>query len=217
MQPDPNYFSPEVWANAYRLALYQVPKGVNSTQERLWLDQQMKNWHDFTKSMDQRQNDLREQATQMKLSPGPKVADLKAQIDDLQSRIDGTIAEEEPIKAELQQARADLAAVQAKDAALDAKPLEKLDALPEANITKRLPLSSNGRFSWREVEKESKYDEDEKSHVLLDFRARLPLRRSAVLGAAPLHRREEPNGGDHDRAGQLRLDQGDPATRPAAG
>jgi hypothetical protein len=167
--PDPNYFSPEVWANAYRLALYQVPAGVNPTQERLWLDQQMKNWHDFTKSMDQRQNELREQATQLKLAPASKVADYKAQIDDLQTRIDGTIAEEEPIKAELEQARADLAVVQAKESALDAKPLEKLDALPEANITKRLTLASDGRFSWREVEKESKYDEDEKSHVYWIF------------------------------------------------
>ncbi len=26
-QPDPAYPSPEVWANAYRLALYQVPAG----------------------------------------------------------------------------------------------------------------------------------------------------------------------------------------------
>ena len=168
-QPDPNYFSPEVWANAYRLALYQVPAGVNTAQERMWLDQQMKNWHDFTKSMDQRQNELREKATQIKLAPASKVADIKAQIDDLQSRIDGTIAEEEPIKAELEQAQADLSVVQNKEAALDAKPLEKLDALPEANITKRLPLSPKGRFSWRELEKESKYDEDEKSHIYWIF------------------------------------------------
>jgi hypothetical protein len=167
--PDPNYFSPEVWANAYRLALYQVPAGVDATKERLWLDEQMKNWHDFTKSMDQQQNELREKATQLKLAPASKVADLKSQIDDLQSRIDGTITEEEPIKAELEQARADLAVVQAKEAGLDAKPMEKLDALPEANVTRSLPLSSRGRFSWREVQKESKYDEDEKSHVYWIF------------------------------------------------
>jgi hypothetical protein len=167
--PDPNYFSPEVWANAYRLALYQVPAGVDTVMERLWLDDQMKNWHDFTKSMDQKQNDLREQATQLKMAPASKIADLKTQVDDLQTRIDGTIAEEEPLKAELEQAQADLTAVQTKEAALDAKPLEKLDALPESNITKRLPLTSNGRFSWREVEKESKYDQDEKAHVYWIF------------------------------------------------
>jgi hypothetical protein len=167
--PDPNYYSPEVWANAYRLALYQVPAGVDSIKERAWLDDQMKAWHDFTKSMDQKQNDLRSQAVQLKLAPASKVADLKSQIDDLQQRIDGTIAEEEPLKAELEQARSDLAASQAKEAGLDAKPYEQLDALPEQNITKRLPLLSNGRFSWREVEKESKYGEGEKSHVFWIF------------------------------------------------
>jgi hypothetical protein len=167
--PDPNFFSPEVWASAYRLALYQVPAGVDTVKERLWLDQQMKNWRDFTKSMDQRQTELREQATQLKLAPATKVADLKTLVDDLQTRIDGTLSEEEPLKAELEQAQADLAAVQKKEGALDAKPLEKLDALPDANITKRLQLNSSGRFSWREMEKESKYSEDEKSHVYWIF------------------------------------------------
>lgn len=168
-EPDPNYFSPEVWANAYRLALYQVPAGVDTVKERLWLDQQMKNWHDFTKAMDQRQNQLREQATQIKLAPAAKVADLKTQIEDLQTRIDGTLSEEEPLKAELEQAQTDLATVQAKEAGLDAKPMQKLDALPDSNIIQRLSLSSNGRFSWRQVEKASKYAEDEKSHVYWIF------------------------------------------------
>jgi hypothetical protein len=163
--PDPNFFSPEVWANAFRLGLYEVPKGVDPVKERLWLEAQMKDWRDFTKSMDDKQNSLREQAVQLKMAPAPRIADLKTQIDDLQQRIDGTIAEEEPLKAELEQAQTDLAVVQAKEAALDEKPYEKLYALPESNITKRLPLQANGRFSWRELEKENKYAEDEKSHA----------------------------------------------------
>jgi hypothetical protein len=163
--PDPNFFSPEVWANAFRLGLYETPKGVDPVKERLWLEAQMKDWRDFTKSMDDKQNSLREQAVQLKMAPAPRIADLKTQIDDLQQRIDGTIAEEEPLKAELEQAQTDLAVVQAKEAGLDEKPYEKLYALPESNITKRLPLQPNGRFSWRELEKENKYAEDEKSHA----------------------------------------------------
>ena len=34
--------------------------------------------------MDQKQNELRDQATQLKLSPATKVADLKGQVDELQ-------------------------------------------------------------------------------------------------------------------------------------
>jgi hypothetical protein len=165
--PDPNYYSPEVWANAYRLALYQVPAGVDSIKERAWLDDQMKAWHDFTKKMDQQQNALRDQATQLKLAPASKVADLKSQIDDLQQRIDGTIAEEEPLKAELEQARTDFAAAQAKEAGLDAPRYEQLDGVPVP--IKRLPLRPDGRFSWREVEKDRTYGEGEKSHVLWIF------------------------------------------------
>jgi DNA repair exonuclease SbcCD ATPase subunit len=167
--PDPNYYSPEVWANAFRLSLYQVPAGVDPVKERAWLDDQMKAWHAFTKAMDQKENDLRDQATQLKLSPATKVADLKGQVDELQQRIDGTLAEEEPLKAELEQAQNDLKAVQEKEAGLDATPYQKLDALPEQNIIKRLPLRHNGRFSWRELEKESTYGAGEKEHVFWIF------------------------------------------------
>jgi hypothetical protein len=167
--PDPSFFSPEVWANAYRLALYEVPAGVDAVKERSWLDAQMKAWHDFTKEMDAKENDFREQAAKLKLQPAARVADLKSQVTDLQQRIDATLAEEEPLKAELEQARTDLAAVQAKEQALDGKPYEMLDALPEKNVTKRLDLQRDGRFSWREVEKENKYTEGEKAHVFWIF------------------------------------------------
>jgi hypothetical protein len=122
--------------------------------------------------MDQKQNDLRDQATQLKLAPAPKVADLKTQIDELQQRIDGTLAEEEPLKAELEQAQADLRTVQEKEAALDGPPYQKLDALPEQNIidsSGRLPIRSDGRFSWRELEKQHTYAAGEKSHVFWIF------------------------------------------------
>ena len=64
-QPDPNFFSPEVWANAYRLALYEVPEGRRHGQGTdVARSAQMKDWHDFTKSMDlKQQNELREQAS----------------------------------------------------------------------------------------------------------------------------------------------------------
>ena len=167
--PDPSYYSPEVWANAYRLALYEVPTGVDAVKERTWLDAQMKAWHDFTKAMDQKEASLRQQAAQLKLQPSARVTDIKAQVVDLQSRIDATMTEEEPLKAELEQARGDLTAVQGKEAGLDAKPYEMLDGLPEKNVTKRLDLQPNGRFSWREVEKENKYAADEKAHVFWIF------------------------------------------------
>jgi hypothetical protein len=141
-------------------------------KERAWLDDQMKAWHAFTHAMDQKENDLRDQATQLKLAPAPKVADLKTQIDELQQRIDGTLAEEEPLKAELEQAQADLRAVQEKEAALDGPSFQKLDALPEQNIidsSGRLPIRSDGRFSWRELEKQHTYAAGEKSHVFWIF------------------------------------------------
>jgi hypothetical protein len=160
-QPDPGFPSPEVWANAYRLALYQVPAGVDSVKEHQWLGDQMKAWRDFVKTLDDRKEALREKAAQLKLEPAPKITDLNTKIDGLQQRADGTATEEVPLKAELQQAQADLAAAQASEAGLDDKYYKQLYALPSESVTKHIPLATNGRFSW--VEDEA-FAEGEKEH-----------------------------------------------------
>jgi hypothetical protein len=160
-QPDDTYQSPEVWANAYRLALYEVPAGVDSVKEHQWLGDQMKQWRDFEKTLDDRKEQLREKAAEIKLAPAPKIADLNAKIDDLQQRSDGTAAEEVPLKAELQQAQADLAAAQTSEAGLDDKYYKQLDSLPEEAITKHIPLAANGRFTWVD---DDVFAEGEKEH-----------------------------------------------------
>jgi len=159
--PDDAYPSPEVWANAYRLALYEVPVGVDSVKEHQWLGDEMKQWRDFEKSLDDRKEQLREQAAQIKLAPGPKIADLNSKIDDLQQRSDSTATEEVPLKAELQQAEADLASAQAEEAGLDDKYYKQLDSLPEEAITKHIPLATNGRFTWVD---DDVFAEGEKEH-----------------------------------------------------
>jgi hypothetical protein len=156
-QPDNTYHSPEVWANAYRLALYETPPGVDGVKEHTWLEAQLKAWRDFTKTIDDRQNQLRQQAAQIQLSPTAKVTDLNGKIDELRQRITATQAEEDPLKAELQEAQADLSEVQASESGLDAKYYKQLYALPESNVTKRLPIAPNGRFSWPHVEKDSAF------------------------------------------------------------
>ena len=168
-QPDDSYRSPEVWANAYRLALYEVPSGVDSAKEHQWLEGQIKQWRDFTKSLDDRQKQLREQAAQIQLSPTQKVTELNTKIEELQQRIEGTLAEEEPIKTELQQAQTDLTQVQAVEAGLDDKFYRQLYALPSGSITDRLPLSPNGRFNWYHVEKNKPFAEGENFHHYLLF------------------------------------------------
>ncbi len=162
--PDPTYDAPEVWANAYRLALYEVPAGVDSAKEYDWLNAQMKAWRDFVKAQDDKREQLREQAAQIKLSPASKLTDLNGQIDDLQHRIDNTQAEEDPLKPELQQAQADLADVETTEAGLDSKYYKQLSALPSASITKRLPMDPYGRFTWANLENDSPFAEGEKEH-----------------------------------------------------
>jgi predicted nuclease with TOPRIM domain len=147
-QPDPQYPSPEVWANAYRLALYETPPGVDGVKEHQWIADQMKQWRDFEKSMDGRYEQMREQAATAKQSASPKVTDLNSKIEDLNGRVQNTQAEEEPLKAELKQAQDDLAQAQAADAGLDDKFYGEIYRLPDDNISYRIPLRPDGRFTW---------------------------------------------------------------------
>lgn len=164
-QPDDSFHSPEVWANAYRLALYEVPAGVDGVKEHQWLSDQMKQWRDYVKAMDVRKEQLRDKAAQVKMSPTPKIADLNGKIEELQHRIEATASEEGPIKMELQQAQSDLDKVVAEEAGLDDKGYKQLDAIPADNIlgNKRFSIEPNGRFSWTvddsfaEGEKEHRY------------------------------------------------------------
>ena len=165
-EPDDTYQSPEVWANAYRLALYQVPPGVDATKEYQWLGVQMKQWRDLQKALDARKEQLREKAAQVKQEPAPKIADLNAKIEDLQQRVDGATSEEIPLKAELQQAQADLALAQAANANLDDKYFKQLYSLPGEATTRRIPLKTNGRFSWVD---DNNFMEGEKDHRYLIF------------------------------------------------
>jgi predicted nucleic acid-binding Zn-ribbon protein len=165
-QPDETYQSPEVWANAYRLALYQVPPGVDSAKEHQWLSDQLKQWRDLQKTLDARKAQLRDKAAQVKLEPAPKITDLNSKIEDLQQRVDSTTSEEIPLKAELQQAQASLADAQAADANLDDKYFKQLYSLPGEATTKRIPLKPNGRFTWID---DNNFMEGEKDHHYLIF------------------------------------------------
>ncbi len=148
--PDPTYNSPEVWANAYRLGLYDVPATVDQAKEHQWLSDQMTQWRNFVKSLDDRRAKLVQEATDIKTANGPKLADLQAKIDQANQRVDATQAEEVPLKAELQQAQADLIEAQAADAGLDDKYYKQLYALPREAVpdNKHIAIFPNGRFSW---------------------------------------------------------------------
>lgn len=162
--PDPTYNSPEVWANAYRLALYQVPPGVDSAKEYTWLNDQMKAWRDFVKDQDEKRDQLRDQAEQIRTSPAAKLADLNTRIDELQHRIDTAQSEEQPLKPELAQAQTDLNESQSTETVLDQKYYKQLSALPGSSIIKRLPVDPYGRFSWNNLQNDSPFGAGEKSH-----------------------------------------------------
>ena len=163
--PDDTYQSPEVWANAYRLALYETPPGVDGTKEHQWIEDQIKAWRAFTKSYDDRKEKLRQQAAQIQVAPSSQVTDVNGRIDDLQHRVDSTEAEEEPLKTELQQAQADLVTAQTAEADLDGKYYQELYSLAQSVAKiKTLPVESNGRFTWSHLEKDSALSGNEKDH-----------------------------------------------------
>ncbi len=212
--PDPAYDSPEVWANAYRLALYQVPAGVDGTKEHQWIGDQMKAWRDFQKSLDDRREQLREKTAQIKLEPGSKLADLSAKIDDLNQRIEATQTEEVPLKTELQAAQNDLA--QAPGGRRRPRREILQAALLAAGRERHHPHFAHAQRALH-LGGERAFRRGRARAQLLDLCPRHPRRRPPVLGAAPFQHPQGPHGADDPRARRLHLHQGAPAAGPLAG
>jgi predicted nucleic acid-binding Zn-ribbon protein len=91
----------EVAANAYRLALYNAPPGINVDDERRWVETVLARWKKFEAEWTERQLQLRDQAMAIKQQPGPKVAAVEERIASLRQEIDALTIELQALDSEV--------------------------------------------------------------------------------------------------------------------
>lgn len=155
--PAPEYDSPEVWVNAFRLSLYDAPKTVKAVSEREWAEKLLEDWRAYEKQWQGQIQKIRQQVEDIDAVPGPRIEKINDRVKDLQTRIEETKAEIEPLQAEMEGYQKDIADLQAQDAAIYQRFYNQLVQVPNGNINYRIPLEANGRFSWRHIEQNSSF------------------------------------------------------------
>ncbi len=111
-QIDSTVQSPEVWVNAFRLALYSPPKGVKTVDERIWAEDQLKEWTDFETAQEQRRQTLKGQVEEIHKSTGPKISEINDRVDHLQVRVAEAGEEVKPLREEMEMVTGQLSEAQ---------------------------------------------------------------------------------------------------------
>lgn len=149
---------PEVWVNAFRLALYDAPKGINPTAEREWAESQLVEWKKFVTTYQQRVADLKKQVDDIQTSPKGRIAEINTRVEDLNQRVKETETEIEPIRSELRSAQAALDKFKADQLGLEAPFYKQVLEAPEGAILQKIDFDpQTNRFSWREINRDGQY------------------------------------------------------------
>lgn len=153
-----DFHDPEVWVNAFRLALYDVPKGINTAQEREWAEKELTGWKKYVESYQQRMAAFKKQVEDIQTSPKGRIGEINQRIADLNQRISETELELEPIRQELKQGQASLEKLKTEQAGLEAPFYKQVLEAPDGSLLLKLSFdAATNRFSWRDINRDSQF------------------------------------------------------------
>ncbi|HEY8965635.1 MAG TPA: hypothetical protein VIM58_04275, partial [Candidatus Methylacidiphilales bacterium] len=144
--------SPDVWANAFRLALYDPPPAVKATAEREWLEKQLTEWHAYEKTYDDRLADVKKRAGELRKSVSPQMDAIQARIDKANGDVAAAETDAAPLRDELATAKTEAEGARVRIAAQREAYAAQLLDIPKRNVLQSLPLDGRGRFHWEHLE-----------------------------------------------------------------
>ncbi|MEZ0298775.1 MAG: hypothetical protein ACAI35_20185 [Candidatus Methylacidiphilales bacterium] len=146
------YPLPDVWINAFSVALYDAPKSINVAQEKEWAQKKLKEWHDYVDSYNKQTADFTDRMKEIESVVGPKAAEVNQQTEELTAKIKETNQTIGPLKDEMAKVEVDLQADRSEEASLDQRFLIELADIPKRKQKRTVPLVDN-RFSLRHLER----------------------------------------------------------------
>ena len=151
-EPTTEFESPEIWVNAYRLALYDAPDNIDAGKERMWVEARLNEWKTYEADWNKRQADLKKEVERIQATPKDKIEDVNRRVARLNLRIEETEAEMAPIQNELDGNQKMLDQLAEQDRALDRPYYEMLLSTPDKNKLYTLHVDKpTGQFSWRDI------------------------------------------------------------------
>jgi hypothetical protein len=154
---DPQAGSPEVWANGFRLALYDPPASVKPIPERAWLEKQLADWHAYEKDTDTQRAGLKDKAEAIRKRVAPHVDEINAAIAKANTEIDEAENTAAPLRSEREVLQAEAESAQERAAVQRKSYAEQLVQLPKQHILDKFPLDAQGRFHWENLQASDKY------------------------------------------------------------
>ncbi|MEM1058721.1 MAG: hypothetical protein AAGK14_05700 [Verrucomicrobiota bacterium] len=157
--PSDEFDSPEVWVNAFRLALYDAPTGVNAGQERLWAESVLREWQGYNQDWRTQLGELKTQVQKIQATPREQIEDIRRNIADLKARIAQTEAEVQPLRDEINFNEARLQEKRQLEASLEEPKYKQVlqSANPEM-IKKAFAFDpETNRFEWNEIQADPRF------------------------------------------------------------
>jgi len=159
-KPSDEFDSPEVWVNAFRLALYDAPTGVNAGQERLWAESVLREWKEYNDEWRKELAELKTQVQEIQTKPRDQITDIRRNIADLKARIARTEEEIRPLQSEIGGNQARLQEKRELEASLEEpKYKQVLQAANPQMILKAMTLDpETGRFEWNNIQADPRFE-----------------------------------------------------------
>ncbi|GAB4242316.1 MAG: hypothetical protein OHK005_06060 [Candidatus Methylacidiphilales bacterium] len=146
--------APEVYVNAFRLALYNPPKGIDATAERQWAEEQLKAWKAYEESFAERQNAIREQAIALRAEGAPKLEAVQERITARQVEIDALAEEMKEFQEEVARHENTKAGLLEEMQSLSGPFISDLAQTPSEYVHARWPIENGWRIDVRRLDKE---------------------------------------------------------------
>ncbi|SDT86236.1 hypothetical protein SAMN05444156_0157 [Verrucomicrobium sp. GAS474] len=158
LNPDANPLrSPDVWANAFRLALYNPPAPIKPVAEREWLEKQLAEWHVYEKGYDERRTAIKAQAAAIRKAVSPKMDEIRVRVDKAAADVAAAEADAAPLRDELANAKVETEGARTRIVDQRASYVAQLQDIPKRNLIQSLPVDHRGRFRWEHLEANAQF------------------------------------------------------------
>ena len=152
-QPNPEIDDPEVSVNAFRLSLYAAPKAVNVTQERLWAEDLLKNWHQLEETWESERASVRDKAIEMRQPIGAQIDEIRARVSSLEKETEAMDADLAVLREEVRSSEARQNEAQANRENAYRPFYEDALRLPADFVQTRFKLDDQNKLDLRKLEK----------------------------------------------------------------
>lgn len=149
--------SPEVWVNAFRLVLYNPPPSVKAPEQRAWLEKQLADWHVYEADWSTRRDSLKGKTDTVRQGVGTRIAGAKLRMEKRRQEIADADSTAVPLQSERDTLKTEADQAEVRERQQRATYAGQLSTIPERNVIEKIPLTSQGRFSWAHLEQQTKY------------------------------------------------------------